>query len=105
MIRVIGIYRWEDGAHFDHAYYHAEHMKVTKDALSPHGLIRLESDRFLSLSAPVPGQIVAATNAYFPSVETAQAAMAAAAPVLMANVSNYTNLKPQIHFAAVTVHA
>lgn len=74
------------------------------DALSAHGLIRLESDRFLSSSAPVPGQIIAATHAYFQSVEAAQAAMSAAGPVLMANVSNYTNLAPQIHFSAVTVH-
>lgn len=42
MIRVIGFYRWKDGATFNHEYYNSEHMRVTKQALLPHGLLRLE---------------------------------------------------------------
>ena len=104
MIRITGIYRWEDGAHFDHAYYASEHMQVTKEALLPHGLIRLESDRFLSQIAPAHGQIIAATNAYFPSLVIAQAAMSKAAQTLMDNVPKYTNLKPQMYVSEVTAH-
>jgi hypothetical protein len=35
MIRVIGFYRWSDGANFDHEYYNGEHMRLTKEALTP----------------------------------------------------------------------
>jgi uncharacterized protein (TIGR02118 family) len=101
VIRVIGLYRWEEGAHFDHEYYHTEHMRITEEILAPHGLMHLESDRFVSAHPPRPGQIVAATNAYFPTLELAQAAMNAAGALLMADVPNYTNLKPQIHLSEV----
>ncbi len=104
MIRVTGHYYWEEGAHFDHKYYNSEHMVFTKELLNPHGLIRLESDRFLSQAAPAPGQIIAATNAYFPSLEAAQTAMMVAGPKLMADLSNYTNLTPRILFSKVTAH-
>jgi uncharacterized protein (TIGR02118 family) len=102
MIRVIGFYRWLDGANFDHDYYNSEHMRLTKNALTPHGLIRLESDRYISPKPPVTGEIIAASNAYFPSVEIAQAAMAAVGAVLMADVPRYTNLKPEIQLSYVT---
>lgn len=104
MIHVTGIYRWEEGARFDHAYYASEHMRVAKEALLPHGLLKLESDRFLLPGAPQAGQIIAATHAYFPTLEIAQAAMAKAAQTLMANVSNYTNLRPQMHLSEVSTH-
>lgn len=105
MIRIVGFYRWQDGAHFDHTYYHSEHMHIARDALSPHGLMRLESDRFLSQAAPVPGQIIAATYAYFPSFEVAQAALIAGVKTLIDDVSKYTNLMPEIHLSEVYSHA
>ncbi|GAC1651670.1 MAG: hypothetical protein NVS9B15_11990 [Acidobacteriaceae bacterium] len=104
MIRVTGLYRWSDGATFDHEYYNSEHMRITKEALKPHGLLRLESDRFIFSEPSVPGEIIAASNAYFPSVVVAQVALAAAGAVLMADVPKYTNLKPEIRLSAVTSH-
>jgi uncharacterized protein (TIGR02118 family) len=103
MIRVIGFYRWQDGAHFDHAYYNGEHMQMTKNALAPHGLLRLESDRYLSNKPPVAGDIIAASNAYFATAEVAQAAMAAVGSALMADVPRYTNLRPEIRLSVVTL--
>lgn len=105
MIRIIGFYRWSEGASFNHEYYNSEHMRLTKDALTPHGLLRLESDRYISPKPPVAGEIIAASNAYFPSVEIAQAALAAVGAVLMADVPRYTNLKPEIQLSLVTAHA
>jgi uncharacterized protein (TIGR02118 family) len=104
MIRVIGFYRWTDGANFNHDYYNAEHMRLTKETLTPHGLLRLESDRFITAKPLVAGQIIAASNAYFPSMEVAQAALAAAGAMLMADVPRYTNLKPEIQLSVVTAH-
>lgn len=105
MIRVTGFYRWQEGASFNHEYYHGEHMRHANALLSPQGLVRLESDRFLSAKPPVVGEIVAASNAYFPTVEVAQAALAVASAALIADVANYTSLKPEIHFSVVTSHA
>ncbi|MDE2430671.1 MAG: EthD family reductase [Burkholderiales bacterium] len=102
MIRVIGFYRWKEGANFNHEYYRSEHMRLTKEALLPHGLLRLESDQYLSKRTPVEGEIIAASNAYFPSIDVAQAAMAAAGAALMSDVPNYTNLQPEIRLSIVT---
>jgi uncharacterized protein (TIGR02118 family) len=105
MIRVTAYYRWKDGASFDHDYYRKEHMRIARDLLSPHGLLRLESDRFLVSTPPAGGAIVAATNAYFPSIEVAQKALAVSGPALLADVANYTNIKPDMQFSIITSHA
>jgi uncharacterized protein (TIGR02118 family) len=103
MIRVSGFYRWAEGAHFDHAYFNTEHARITKQVLQESGLIKFESDRFLSV-APVAGEIIAASNAYFPSLEAAQQALAKCGAALMADVPNYTSLKPEIHLSIVQTH-
>jgi uncharacterized protein (TIGR02118 family) len=103
MIRVIGFYRWKEGATFNHDYYHSAHMKLTRELLQPVGLVRLESDRYLSPKPPREGELIAASNAYFESVETAQA-MAAVGAQLMSDVPKYTSLTPEIRLAAVNSH-
>ena len=104
MLRVIGIYRWAEGATFDHEYYNSEHMRLTKELLTPHGLMRLESDKYLCGTEPAAGEIIAASNAYFGSVSDAQAAIAAVGDSLMADVVNYTNIRPELRFALVSEH-
>ncbi len=104
MIRVTGFYRWVEGARFDHAYFNSEHGRITREALSSLGLLRLESDQFLLPNTPHVGEIVATTNAYFPDLQTAQAALATAGSVLMADVPNYTNLTPEIRLSRVSPH-
>lgn len=105
MIRVIGFYRWVEGANFNHKYYNAEHMRLTQEVLAPHGLLRLESDHYISTRPPLAGEIIAASNAYFPSIEIAQAAMATVGAALIADVPNYTNLKPEVRLCVVTTHS
>jgi uncharacterized protein (TIGR02118 family) len=104
MIRVIGFYRWQEGAIFNHDYYNKEHMEFAKEKLLPYGLLRLESDSYLSATPPQPGDIIAATNAYFASFDKAQAAVAAVGSDLMENVPKYTNLKPELKMSVVTTH-
>jgi uncharacterized protein (TIGR02118 family) len=104
VIRVIGFYRWKEGAAFDHEYYCSTHMKLTRELLQPLGLIRLESDRYLSPKPPREGDVIAASNAYFETPEAAQAAMASAGAQLMSDVPKYTNLAPEIRMAVVTSH-
>ena len=104
MIRVIGFYRWSEGAIFDHEYYNSQHMRLTKESLAPHGLLRLESDRYVSPKPPVAGEIIAASSAYFASLESAQTAMAEVGAILLADVSKYTDLKPEVRLAMVATH-
>jgi uncharacterized protein (TIGR02118 family) len=104
MIRVIGFYRWKEGATFDHDYYHSAHMKLTRELLQPLGLVRLESDRYLFPKPPRDGEVIAASNAYFESVEAAQTAMAAVGAQLMSDVPKYTNLTPEVRLADVSAH-
>ncbi|QNP60123.1 EthD family reductase [Paenacidovorax monticola] len=105
MIKVTGIYRWREGATFDHAYYEHEHMRITREALAPLGLMRLESDRMLHARDPGPGQVVAISHAYFASLPEAQAAVRQAGATLMADVPRYTNLQPETHFSEVRTHS
>lgn len=102
MIRVTGLYIWQEGASFDHEYYNGRHMELTKELLLPHGLIRLESDRFLLAKAPRPGDIVAASYAYFETADMAQRAMGIVGQALLQDVPNYTTLLPDIKMSAVT---
>lgn len=104
MVRVMGVYRWVEGASFDHTYYNAEHMRLTRTLLAPEGLLRLESDRHIAGEPPPPGSIIAASHAYFPSMEAAQRAVAVAGPTLMADVRRYTTLKPELSFALIESH-
>ena len=104
MIKVTVLYRWREGASFNHDYYHGEHMRVARDALDPLGLVRLESDRVLYPGAPRPGQVVALTHAFFETLPQAQAAAQRAAPALMADIPNYTTLQPESHFAQMQHH-
>ena len=104
MIRVIAFYRWQEGASFNHDYYNSEHMRITKELLTPHGLVALESDQYIVAKPPAVGDVVAATNAYFPSMEVVKATLAAVGAALLADVPNYTTIKPEMHFAEVTSH-
>ena len=104
MIKVTALYRWREGASFNHDYYHGEHMRIARAALQPLGLVRLESDRVLYPGEPRPGQVVALTNAFFNDLEQAQTAARHTATVLMADVPNYTNIAPESYFANVQAH-
>ncbi|MDP4077927.1 EthD family reductase [Acidovorax sp. A1169] len=104
MIKITALYRWHEGATFDHDYYHGEHMRIARQALGPLGLVRLESDRVMYPGPPRPGQVVALTNAFFETVEQAQAAAQQTAPVLTADVPNYTDIKPESYMAQMKAH-
>ena len=105
MIRVIGFYRWEEGAEFNHEYYNSKHMTLTKELLVSHGLIRLESDSYISDKPPFEGEIIATSNAYFRDLLAAQTAMASVGEALMEDVPKYTTLAPEIRITNVTSHA
>lgn len=104
LTKVTAQYRWFEGASFDHAYYVTEHMLITREAAQGFGLVRLESERVLGLSAWKDGDVVAATSAYFENLASAQDALAAIGPVLQADLVHYTNIRPEMRIAQVASH-
>lgn len=104
LAKVTGIYRWSEGAHFDHDYYGSVHALLTTELLAPFGLLRFESDRTIGTNDPQSGTVVATSNAYFASIGEAQAALAKAGPALAADIANYTNIRPILHISEVSVH-
>lgn len=105
MIRVTGFFRWEAGALFNHDYYRDEHMRLVGELLAPLGMMRLESDKLFMEEAPAPGQLVAATSAYFLSLGAAQVAVSTVCSLLRADLHNFTTLLPEIHCGTVATHA
>ena len=79
-------------------------MKITKQALQSHGLVRLESDCYILDKEHNDGDIIAASNAYFKDIDSAVKAMKEVGQVLLADLANYTTLKPDIKLAKVNVH-
>ena len=104
MIKVTAVYRWREGAAFNHDYYHSEHMHIARAALQPLGQVRLESDRVLYPGEPRPGQIVALTNAFFSDLTQAHTAAKATKAELWADIPNDTNIQPEPYFAQVVEH-
>jgi uncharacterized protein (TIGR02118 family) len=104
MVKISGNYRWFEGAHFDHAYYQTEHMRLTRELLRPLGLLRLESDRTLSAQPPAAGQIIATSHACFATLAAAQAALQQAGAALLADLPNYTSIRPELHLSEVGSH-
>ena len=72
--------------------------------LAPHGLCKLESLKSLRPADPKPGAVVAQTHAYFESVAAAQRAVVQTAAQLMADVPNYTNIRPDSAMFEVLAH-
>lgn len=97
-------YRWSDGAHFNHEYYGSKHMEIAEQLLRPLGVIRLESNRTILEKTPKAGTVIASSTVYFPSVASAQAAVAKVGAALLADVPNYSNIRPELHVSEVAVH-
>lgn len=104
LAKITGLYRWSEGAHFDHSYYGAEHARLSTELLQPLGLLRFESEQALQATPPTPGTVVATSNAYFPSLKQAQAALAQAGAALAADIPRYTNIRPTLHLGEVLVY-
>lgn len=104
LAKVTGIYRWTDGAHFDHEYYGSVHAQLTTRLLAPLGLLRFESDRTVAASPPQTGAVVAISNAYFRSLDEARSALSQAGAALASDLPNYTNIRPVLHISEVLVH-
>lgn len=96
MIRITVSYPSSENARFDHAYYHNEHANLIREKLGPLGLQRLEIDRVLSDGAGKSAPVVAAAHMFFADLDSFKAAMQESGKALAADMSNYTDIQPNV---------
>lgn len=94
MIKVSVIYPRTEGARFDMDYYLNRHMPMVREKLGA-ALKGSSVDRGIAGGAPgAPAPFVAMAHLTFDSVEAFQGAFAQSGAALMADVPNYTDIRP-----------
>lgn len=101
MIRVSVLYPNEQGARFDTSYYFARHMPMVASKLG--AAVKTTSvDQGLAGAAPdSPPAFVMMAHFTFESTSTFQAAFGPHATEIMADIPNYTSIKPIIQISEV----
>ncbi len=82
---------------FDIIYYKEKHIPLVRQLLTPHGLERVEVDEGLSgFSQGIPPNYRVICRLYFPTAEAFQAAFAAAADQLLADLPHFTDIPVEV---------
>lgn len=103
MIKVSVMYRNEPGARFDHDYYRDKHMPLVK-ALMGDSCEFYTVDKGLAGGGPgEPATYVAMCHLFCDSLEAFQAGFGPNAKKILADIPNYTDLRPVIQISEVVV--
>lgn len=103
MIKISVMYPHQEGARFDHGYYRDRHMPLVKARMGDACLF-YTVDKGLAGGAPgEPPTYVAMCHIYTESVEAFQAAFGPHAGDILADIPNYTDLKPVLQISEVMV--
>jgi uncharacterized protein (TIGR02118 family) len=101
MICVSVLYPHRPGARFDFTYYAEKHMGLVRRS-GGDAVLRVEVDRGAATMEPgAPAPYAAIGRLYMPSVEAFQKLMDAHGAELMADISNYTDIQPQLQISEV----
>ncbi len=98
MIRVSVSYPRTAGKSFDMDYYRDRHMPLVKERLSP---VSIEVDAGVPNPMGEPSPYIAVGYMTFESMEQFVARFGAAAPELMADIPNYTDIEPVVQLSEV----
>ena len=101
MIKVSVMYPHQPDARFDMAYYRDKHMPMLKEKM---GAACLSYSIDQGIGNGVPGQppvYVAVANIHAESLEAFQAAFGPHIKAIMADVPNYTDIKPVMQISEV----
>ena len=96
MIRVTVSYPAKEGARFDHDYYRTKHRQLILDKLGHHGLQAVDIDRCIADGMGKAPPVLAAAHMIFDKLESFQHGMAAHGKEIMADVANYSDLRPSV---------
>jgi uncharacterized protein (TIGR02118 family) len=103
MIKVSVLYANTPGCRFDHAYYANKHMPMVKRKLGD-ACRSYTVDKGLGGGGPgAPAPYVGMCHMFFDSVDAFQAAFGPNAQEIMADIPNYTDLKPLVQVSEVVV--
>ena len=94
MFKYSVLYPYEKGAKFDFDYYRTKHKELVQKHLKPFGLIKMEIDKGVSGRDNVLPPYLCVGHLYFPSRESFEKGMSQAAPILRADIANFTTLVP-----------
>ena len=103
MIRIAVLYPDSPGAKFDMAYYTSKHMPMVKSCCGA-ACKSIAAER--GVGGGEPGSKppnLAIGYLTFDSLESFQKSFGPHAPEIMADVANYTNIKPVIQISEVTL--
>ena len=102
MVRMIVSYPSQPGSRFDLDYYLETHMAMVEEKLGPHGLTSAWVDQGLGGGAPgSPARFQIQCMLNFSSLEGMQAGLAAAGAALMADIPNFTDVRPEVQINQV----
>ena len=94
MIKVSVYYPNEEGKKFDMDYYLTKHVPLVSESLGS-ALKDASYEKGLASTEPdTPARYVAIANLYFNSMEEFGEAFGIAAPTLMADLPNFTDIEP-----------
>ena len=100
MIKVSILYPNEEGKKFDYNYWTTTHLALVQGLLGPKGLVNGEMEKGISGADPnAPADFIAMGHLYFNTVEEVHAAFMEHAGAIMGDLSNYTDIKPQIQIS------
>lgn len=103
MIKLSVMYPQQPGARFDHAYYRDKHMPLLKSRMGD-ACRSYTIDKGIGGGAPgESAPYVAMCHVFADSMEAFQAAFAPHAKEIMADIANYTDIKPVLQFSEVVV--
>lgn len=102
MIRVIVSYPSQPDSRFDMDYYLNKHIPMVIQKLTPHGLASAGVDQGISGGVPgSPAKFRMQAYLNFPTIEAMQAGMGAEAAGLMADIPNFTDIRPELQINQV----
>lgn len=104
MIRVTVLYPKSADSHFDLNYYLTKHIPMTKELLTPTGIVRIEVDEGLAGFPPdQPAMYHAVGYLIFEKVEDLQNGMAAHGAAILGDIPNYTNTQPIVQINRIAL--
>lgn len=102
MIKVSVFYPHDPAKKFDFDYVVNAHLPMVERLLRPMGLQSAGIDKGISKPDPkAPAHFVAINHLYFNTVEEVHQAFITHGSEIMSDVSNYTNITPQIQISEV----
>jgi uncharacterized protein (TIGR02118 family) len=102
MIRIVISYPAQPGSRFDVDYYLNTHIPMVLEKLGGHGLTGASVDQGVGGGAPgSPAKYQIQCQLMFPTTEQMQAGMAAEGAALMADLKNFTDVRPEMQINRV----